>query len=524
MPAEPHHAAEGVPPAESLYDTVVVEEVVGDDDDGEVAFIKSEKFSGARAGYTFKSGLHGTGYYLDEMCSAGKHLDGKPSCARPWEGQLPKEAEKPSRDGVPLTEELIRRKAEHNEGMLSTLEEIALHQLDIDRIETLNNCRCLKIIYLQSNLIRKLEGLHRLKKLDYLNVALNNITKIENLHSCESLRKLDLTVNFIDLDELHTVGSLKNNTMLRELYLTGNPCQQGWEGGYRDYVIATLPQLELLDGVAITKSERIKAVQRLPQLQAELAELAPRAKARREELYRRRAAKKAAIAAGELEDDTVDEWCPETRVDDQRELREIEQQKEKQRAEAQKRDLFHDPTPRERRLFKDDGTPNQMNTAKWPFSIDDDGESIIVDLALPKFLDSAQIDADVQPTYVRVSAKKNTFQVVLPAEVLADASQAKRSATTGHLLLTCPKVHPIVRSKKPEAKAKVKENAKLAPPSRGKLTHSGDGSGLTGPVSLSNIVTDSKLNPNAQKGGDVPKEPKHLGADFSDEEEVPPLL
>ena len=36
------------------------------------------------------------------------------------------------RNGVRLTEELVRRKAEHNEGMLSTLEEIALHQLDID--------------------------------------------------------------------------------------------------------------------------------------------------------------------------------------------------------------------------------------------------------------------------------------------------------------------------------------------------------------------------------------------------------
>lgn len=33
------------------------------------------------------------------------------------------------------------------------------------------------------------------------------------------------------------------------------------------------------------------------------------ARARREELYRRRAAKKAAIAAGEIEDDTIDEWC-----------------------------------------------------------------------------------------------------------------------------------------------------------------------------------------------------------------------
>ena len=177
------------------------------------------------------------------------------------------------RDGIPLTEDLIRRKAEHNEGMLSTLEEIALHQLDIDKIEVLNGCRCLQIVYLQNNLISKIEGLHRLKQLDYLNLALNNITKIENLEGCEALRKLDLTVNFVDLvrgppaaghrrltcwqdelhaprtrcarvhdmrmpcpcwqDELHTVKKLKDNIELRELYLTGNPCETHWEVGRR---------------------------------------------------------------------------------------------------------------------------------------------------------------------------------------------------------------------------------------------------------------------------------------------------
>ena len=45
----------------------------------------------------------------------------------------------------------------------------------------MNNCRFLKIVYLQNNLISKLENLHRLKRLEYLNVALNNIQKIENL-------------------------------------------------------------------------------------------------------------------------------------------------------------------------------------------------------------------------------------------------------------------------------------------------------------------------------------------------------
>ena len=41
--------------------------------------------------------------------------------------------------------------------------------------------------------------------------------------------------------------------------------------------------------------------------------------------------------------------------------------------------------------MKDDGTPVQMNTHKWPFSIEDDGINVVVDVALPKFLDSAQV-------------------------------------------------------------------------------------------------------------------------------------
>ena len=53
-----------------------------------------------------------------------------------------------------------------------------------------------------------------------------------------------------------------------------------------------------------------------------------------------------------------------------------------------------------------------------------------------------QVDAKVEPTYIRVKAKKHTLQLLLPAEVLTDASTAQRSTTTGHLVLTCPKVHP----------------------------------------------------------------------------------
>jgi protein TilB len=56
------------------------------------------------------------------------------------------------------------QRAEHNEYMLSTLEEVALHQQNIERIELLGHlCPKLKILYLQNNLIGKIQNLHRLK-------------------------------------------------------------------------------------------------------------------------------------------------------------------------------------------------------------------------------------------------------------------------------------------------------------------------------------------------------------------------
>lgn len=156
--------------------------------------------------------------------------------------------------------------------MISTLEEISIHQEDIERIEHMQNwCRDLKILLLQSNIIARIENLHKLKRLEYLNLALNNIERIENLELCESLTKLDLTLNFIG--QLTSVESLRGNYNFRELILTGNPCTD-YEG-YRDYVIGALPQLTKLDCVDITDTVRLQAAphfaqnrERIVQLQA----------------------------------------------------------------------------------------------------------------------------------------------------------------------------------------------------------------------------------------------------------------
>ncbi|CDJ33778.1 leucine rich repeat protein, putative [Eimeria mitis] len=157
-----------------------------------------------------------------------------------------------------ITEDLIRRKSEHNEGTLEDLEEIALHQLEIEKIEHIDRlCKDLRILLLQNNLIERLENLRRLKRLEYLNVALNNI-------------ELDLTVNFISLCRLEeSLSNLKQVSSLEDLYLMGNPCTE-WTG-FRSFTIANLPQLKQLDGKVVTPVERIQALRALPALQEDLA-------------------------------------------------------------------------------------------------------------------------------------------------------------------------------------------------------------------------------------------------------------
>jgi protein TilB len=46
--------------------------------------------------------------------------------------------------------------------------------------------------------------------------------------------------------------------------MRGNPCDK-WSG-YRDYIIAMLPKLGNLDGAEITRTDRLAALQKLPEL------------------------------------------------------------------------------------------------------------------------------------------------------------------------------------------------------------------------------------------------------------------
>ncbi|KAM3866120.1 dynein axonemal assembly factor 11 [Diretmus argenteus] len=412
---------------------------------------------------------------------------------------------------VYITEDLVRRRAEHNDGELLSLEEVSLHQQNIEKIEHIERwCRNLSILYLQHNLIPRIENVGRLKKLEYLNVSLNNIEVIENLEGCESLQKLDLTLNFVG--RLSSVESLKHNVHLRELFLVGNPCSQ-FEG-YRPYVVASLPQLKWLDGTEISRTERIRAGQGLEEVRREIRQqeqeyLRRRAK-EKEETQRKAAGRGRRGGGGEGGGEKKDNkpgfdgrWYTDInntvpgRVDneenqegeDNKENQELEDNKENQEVEVEdtetetnpdsEREFWETPcsfTPESRlevyrhmeetkrvkeketekkpkptrTLVTADGQVMNVNQPKLKFSLteDEDNNTVVLDLAVFRHMDSSLLDVDVQPTYVRVTVKGKIFQLVLPAEVKPDSSTAKRSQTTGHLLLTMPKAEGEIKARK----------------------------------------------------------------------------
>ncbi|XP_058056362.1 protein tilB [Anopheles bellator] len=345
---------------------------------------------------------------------------------------------------VQITEQLVRKRAEHNELMIGTLEELSLHQEDIERIEHIGNwCRDLRILLLQSNLIPRLENLHRLKRLEYLNVAINNIERIENLSGLESLRKLDLTLNFIG--ELTSVESLRENYNLRELFLTGNPCTD--YPGYRTYVVTVLPQIEHLDGQEVTRGERLKAAKEFPGLRERIVQLEAQNRIERDE-QRVRVGRELASNeddAGNDDDEqrkVTDFWqqksehCPETRI----QMAKYSRRAAKDRPTSG--DLELKKPPRTRKLFADCGRPYSLNEPRLGFEFRDEPDRYELNVHLYRFLDTSLVEVDAQPNYVRITVKGKVFQLALQHEIHPDRASCQRSTTTGHMLIVMPKLNP----------------------------------------------------------------------------------
>ncbi|KPA80619.1 hypothetical protein ABB37_04814 [Leptomonas pyrrhocoris] len=392
-----------------------------------------------------------------------------------------------------ITVELLRRRAEHNEGCLSNLKEIALHQQDIEKIELIGDaCRQLEILYLCNNYIGKIEGLRHLKWLTYLNLAVNNITVIEGLQGCEALERLDLTLNFIA--DMTCVESLLANPFLASLHLTGNPCTK--TEGYRAYVVHTLPQLKELDGDEVIRAERITA----RQAEDVVVEVAQEEAVKAREAER---IKQEMLARGidpfppkfNEQGERVYGHTPEERLQMLQEQKAQERRQKEEQANPQPgsiaavhKELREQPQHGGARLTPEAekekfGRLLLRNEGRVPFHMDEDAaEEFVLTVEPGKFISTTLLAVTVEVDVIRVTIKGKLLQVPVAEELAADAVRVQRSATTGQLKITVPYA-PEVRERRVSARGRWERLRGATPASEGETTTA---AAAAGPVAEKN--------------------------------------
>lgn len=315
-----------------------------------------------------------------------------------------------------ISESLLKKRAEHNDGMLPNLEEIALHQEDIESLINLDKfCRHIKILLLQNNLIDRIDHISKLKELEYLNLALNNIDTIENLEGCESLNKLDMTCNFISAHTLLTSSlNIKRCPSLREIYMTGNPCVDFPK--FRTILIAPNDHLLSIDGKEVLPSERITAKQNF-ELTCEELEI----------FIKDLDEKQQSLSPEEREK----QYSKATRIAMHEETRKEKTENEKAPEKITKSSMFTKT-----------GEMRQCNEGKYDFKLEEyeDPEFSTFKIQLPKYLDTTLIDVKVFPEFVSVRVKDKLTQVKLWEEVHAEPVSLQRSKVTGELIITLKKI------------------------------------------------------------------------------------
>ena len=328
-----------------------------------------------------------------------------------------------------ITQELLRKRAEHNDGILQTLEEISLHQENIEKIENLEYyCRHIKILYLQDNIIEKLENLDKLKELEYLNLAVNSIQTIENLEKCESLNKLDLTMNFVDIENLkESCDCLSKVPSLREIYLTGNPCEKFKY--CREYVIGRCPQIILFDGNEVKKSERIKAREMMDFM---------------EKLLEKESKEHIIFKQNDPSAKDPNKYSVEYRRNLYKDLEKEKLENERKRKEeSSKPGLWDEPVIKEvpPPVYKENGEVRICNQGRYEVFLDEDIYTTAITtfrIKLPKFLDTNKIKVDLNPNYVRVDVNGKITQWRFDNDIIVEKATVQRSTTTGDLEIKAP--------------------------------------------------------------------------------------
>ncbi|KAF4798207.1 Protein tilB like protein [Turdus rufiventris] len=384
-----------------------------------------------------------------------------------------------------VTEDLVRRRAEHNNCEIFSLEEISLHQQEIEKLEHLDKwCRDLKILYLQNNLIPKLENVGKLKKLEYLNVALNNIERIENLE--------EVKWKIREQEQAYLLKRAREKEEAQRRMQERKDEKQKQMDSKLGFHSPDCPKEKSNQAERDGEQERCRTAENDDEDRKFWEEPTP--------------------------------YTPESRLETHRYIEEKRKAKDNVR-ESKKREKTAWT------LVTAEGKVLNVNVPKLHFSLKDDEENnqIILDLAVYRHLDTSLLDVDVQPTYVRVLVKGKPFQLVLPEEVKPDSSSAKRSQTTGHLVVTMPKAKEIIL-----AKQKVSASIKHSECNTQQKTtrRSGQVEKLEVDPSKYSFPDVTKIIQEKEQTGQGPiklqpqkvAEVKKSCVDFEDNEDVPPLI
>jgi protein TilB len=209
----------------------------------------------------------------------------------------------------------------------------------------------------------------------------------------------------------------------------GNPVTD-WEP-WQDYVVCRLPQLLSLDGKEITRSTRILAKQGFERAEKEL----------------RRRAKKERVRVKPPPEEN--EYCPELRNEMYREEAEEKaaQEKSKDHMKVPERDYSkeHKEQVAAVREEEEGATSRkervkQCNQGRYEFRMYEEGKEVVIEVDIPRFMSTAFVDVDSQPTFVSIVIKKKVLRLELPVECNPDRGTCQRSSTTGCLTVRLPRV------------------------------------------------------------------------------------
>lgn len=275
-----------------------------------------------------------------------------------------------------------------------------------------------------------------MRSLVYLNLAINRIEHVEGLETCESLVKLDLTLNAIyDYRDFKSLSRLER---LRELHIIGNPCLD--HEMCRNYIIATLPHLEQLDDLAVTRTVRIQAQEAVDEKRQEIENA----------VFER---KHEPWDDGSDNSDYVDN-CANVRLNNAA-------AKTAEEYAEQHRRVRGPHTKGER----GENGPRQWNTLKFPYTLEwsSEKQQILFILNLPQYLSSDFVRVEVEEDYVFVAVKDNSVQIRLDHHVNASLARVHRITTTGQLKVYMPVLEstPILES---EATHPVRHNTSADAP------------------------------------------------------------